>query len=174
MNVHIKPLLPTDSSFDHFSKVPKLGLFTFTQLSKGYYIRLMWNDEREDPKPCLTFFLRKVAKVQKYQRIIEHKVKSLVLNWRNWIFEWPAILQTFTLKKSQSSTTISLKHWDTKWNFRKLSLSPIWLQHGGVFLHSFFIDFLSCMKARLTCNKKKITSNIFCKKKVIKVYSKKY
>ena len=63
LNVHIKPLLPTDSSFDHFSKVPKLGLFTFTQLSKGYYIRLMWNDEREDPNLVSDIFLRKVTKV---------------------------------------------------------------------------------------------------------------
>ena len=36
-----------------------------------------------------------------------------------------------------------------------LVLAPFDYNMVGFFLHTFFIDFLSCMKARLTCNKKK-------------------
>ena len=35
-----------------------------------------------------------------------------------------------------------------------LVLAPFDYNMVGFFLHTFFIDFLSCMKARLTCNKK--------------------
>ena len=87
LNVHIKPLLPKDSCFDHFSKVPKLGLFTFTQLSKGYYIRLMWNDEREDPNLVSDIFEKSkesTCYLQKYQRILfdwvpPHRVSNVYI-----------------------------------------------------------------------------------------------
>jgi hypothetical protein len=132
-------------SFDHFSKVPKLGLFTFTQLSKGYYIRLMWNDEREDPKPCLTFFLRKVTKVH-----VTYKNTNIIESFNSLPFNFA---KTFILRMSQSTTnSISLKHWDAKnATSENLVLAPFHYNMVGFFLHTFSIDFLSCMKARLTC-----------------------